>query len=425
MNRSQLLLTVALLLAPSVALTQPSGQESARVDLLEKRIRILEKQLARYAPDVSGQALPDEIDFCGVPVDLDDPIIRERIEREFFLVLGNRAQVVLWAKRAARVFPTVVKQAKKLDVCDDLKYVAVIESGLRPKVTSRASARGWWQFMGPTGKDFGLTVDGEWDQRADLEKSTHAGLSYLKRLEARFGSWPLAMAAYNTGPNRLDRAMTRQGESDFWDLRLYAEAERYVPRTIAIKLVMENPQAYGFQFRVRDAWPEEPRSAVSVKVPSGLSVSSLTVAKAAGINYRRFRRLNPELGEDSLPAGRRVAIKVAPGEEKAIEKAIKGEIKRARRVAKRRAADISRKKKAAAAKAAKERRLARARKAKAKKARAKKARKTRRYTVRSGDSLWSIANRHSISVGELQAWNKLGGSKVLQPGDRLIVARRR
>ena len=425
MTRSQLLLTVALLLAPSVALTQPGLQETARIELLEKRIRILEKQLARYAPDVSGQELPDEIDFCGVPVNLDDPIIRERIEREFLLVLGNRAQVVLWAKRAGRTFPTIVKQAKKLDVCDDLKYVAVVESGLRPKVTSRASARGWWQFMGPTGKDYGLAVDGQWDQRADLEKSTHAGLSYLKKLEARFGSWPLAMAAYNTGPNRLDRAMTRQGETDFWNLRLYTEAERYVPRAIAIKLVMENPEVYGFNFRVRDAWPEEPRTAVTVKVPSGLSVSALTVAKAAGINYRRFRRLNPELGDDALPTGRRVAIKVTPGEEKALEKALKAEIKGARRVAKRRAADVVRKKKAAAAKAAKERRLARARSAKArKKAKAKKARKARRYTVRSGDSLWSIANRHSISVGELQAWNKLGGSKVLQPGDRLIVARR-
>ena len=225
MRHWQLLVTIALVLAPSVALTQTTEQEAARIDLLEKRIRILEKQLARYAPDVSHQELPDEMDFCGVPVDLNDPIIRERVEREFLLVLGNRAQVVLWAKRAGRVFPAIVQQAKKLDVCEDLKYVAVVESGLRPKVTSRASAKGWWQFMGPTGKDYGLSVDSGWDERADLGKSTAAGLGYLKRLEARFGSWPLAMAAYNTGPNRLDRAMTRQGETDFWNLRLYTEAD--------------------------------------------------------------------------------------------------------------------------------------------------------------------------------------------------------
>ena len=412
---------IALLLSPSLVLATPSTPESARVELLEKRIRILEKQLARYAPAVSALELPDEVDFCGVPVNLDDPIIRERLEREFLLVLGDRAQVVLWAKRAGRVFPTVIKQAKSLDVCPDLKYVAVVESGLRASVTSRAKASGWWQFMAPTGKDHGLVIEKRWDQRADLEKSTFAGLSYLKALHKRFGSWPLAMAAYNTGPNRLRRAMVNQGESDFWDLRLYREAERYVPRAIAIKIIMENPEAYGFRFRVEDTWPKEPRRAIAVRVPRGLSISALAVARRAGVTYRTFRRLNPELGEDILPAGVRIRLKVAPRDAKALQAAVGAEVKRAQKQTRAEAAKLAREKKRAAQRRAKAKRLAKRRKAKRK----KKGQKARRYTVRSGDSLWSIAHRHAITVAQLKSWNKLGGSKVLHPGDRLIVASRR
>lgn len=414
----------AAVLFGAPALAGPNAGKKAggdRVAELEQRLADLEARVAQTPKDVSAYQLPDEVDFCGEPVNLDAPGVRERLEKEFYLVLGDRAQVVLWIKRARRVFPTIEKEAKALGTCADLKYLAVIESGLRPAVTSRASAKGWWQFMSGTGKQYGLDVDRAWDQRADLGHATRAGLSYLVALEEKFGSWPLAMAGYNTGPGRLQRAQEAQGIDDFWQLDLYTEAERYVPRTIAIKLVMDNLEHYGFQIGVEDGWAPEPKGYVKVTIPRGHDIEILEAARKSGIPYRTLRQLNPEMGTDVFPSGREIVLEVPQGREGDLRTWMTGEIARLDKLAK--APKKPRKRsrsKASRGKSKKGKGVA----SSGRKSRSKASKRSRRtYKVRRGDSLWSIAQAHDCSVKDLRAWNKLGKRSVLKPGQKLVVRR--
>ena len=415
----------ATMLCGAPALAGPAGGKagSDRLAELEQRLADLEARVAQTPKDVSAYQLPDEIDFCGEPVDLDAPGVRERIEKEFYLVLGDRAQVVLWIKRARRVFPTIEKEAEALDSCADLKYLAVVESGLRPAVTSRASAKGWWQFMSGTGKQYGLNVDRAWDQRADLDHATRAGLTYLGKLHDKFGTWPLAMAAYNTGQGRLQRAQKRQGLEDYWTLDLYTEAERYVPRTIAIKLVMGNLEHYGFQMGIEDGWAPRETGYVKLTVPRGHDIEILDAARRSGIPYRTLRELNPEMGTDVFPSGREIVLEVPRGKEGDLRTWMTGEIARLDKLAK--APKKPRKRNRGKAKRGKSKKgkgVASSGR-KSKKTSKGKARSRRTYKVRSGDSLWSIAQAHGCSVKQLRRWNKLGNKSVLKPGQKLVVRR--
>ena len=406
----------------------------ARKGSLEQRMARLEREVALRAPDVSTFELPEKLTFCGKAVDLSRPETRERLEREFYLVLGDRAQVVLWTKRARRVFPIVEAQAKAMGSCADLKYVAVLESGLRPAVTSRASAVGWWQFMADTGKDYGLHVNRTWDQRADLNDATRAGLTYLERLHEQFGSWELALAAYNTGPGRLKRAQKSQGLTDFWSLDLYDEAERYVPRAIAIMTVLDDLEAYGFHMSVeKDGWAPEARGFVKVTVPAGHEIPVADVARGAGVPLRDIRRLNPELRTEVLPTGREVVMEVPLGKERVLRGWIEDAVAQGKaaqvaptakgRSGRKDARAASRGKKSSGARKGIASPVKSSAKGRASKSRgaAKKSRKTHR--VRPGESLWGIANQHGITVAQLRSWNAMGRRSVLHPGQRLVVRR--
>ncbi len=409
----------AALAGPEAGKTAKAGPD--RLAELEQRLADLEARMAQTPKDISAYQLPDEIDFCGEPVDLDAPGVRERMEKEFYLVLGDRAQVVLWTKRARRVFPTIEKEAEAMGTCADLKYLAVIESGLRPAVTSRASAKGWWQFMSGTGKQYGLDVDRAWDQRADLGHATRAGLTYLEALHDKFGSWPLAMAGYNTGPGRLSRAQKAQGLEDFWQLDLHTEAERYVPRTIAIKLVMENLSHYGFQIDVEDGWAPQAKGYVKLTIPRGHEIEIMDAARRSGIPYRTLRQLNPEMGTAVFPTGREIVLEVPQGKEGDLRQWMTGEIARLDKLAK--APKKPRKRNRKTAKRSKGKK-GKGVASSGRKSRQKASRKSgRTYKVRPGDSLWSIAQAHKCSVKQLRAWNKLGNKSVLKPGQKLVVRR--
>ena len=143
--------------------------------------------------------ISEPLSLCGEMAELDRMDAREDMEKEMILALFDVPQVILWAKRAARYFPMIEEMLKINGMPEDLKYVPIVESSLRPHAGSSKGAMGFWQFMPATGKNYDLQVDFEKDERRNLQKSTEAAISYLKFLHETFGSWTLALAAYNMG----------------------------------------------------------------------------------------------------------------------------------------------------------------------------------------------------------------------------------
>jgi hypothetical protein len=278
--------------------------ESLRTEVraLRERVEGLEKGLIAALQAFHVYALPDTMQFASEPVPLDRWDVRERLEREFLLAVGNRAQVVLWLKRSARYFPYIQGELRKAGLPDDLKYVAVIESALLPTATSPASALGIWQFIASTGRRYGLTVTPWWDERRNPESSTAAALAYLKDLHARFGNWPLALAGYNAGEGRVEAALVHQGVSSYYQLALPSETERYLFRAVAAKLILAEPQRYGFQIQTEQLYRPHEVDTVEVSVRSRILVADL--ARASGSFYRELKELNPGILQDQLPKGR-------------------------------------------------------------------------------------------------------------------------
>jgi LysM repeat protein len=207
----------------------------------------------------------------------------------------------MWLKRAGRYFPYLEKKLAQENMPDDLKYLSVAESSLLPNAKSNQGAVGPWQFMAGTAEENGLRNDNSIDERFDLEQSTEAALDHLKRLKKMFGNWTLAMAAYNCGENRIKKEIAEQQEIDFYKLRLPNETERYIFRIAAIKLIMENPEYYGY--RVPESKTYKPLRCETLKVNIKNRIHITDFAKAIGTTYKTIRYLNPQIIDDFLPIG--------------------------------------------------------------------------------------------------------------------------
>jgi membrane-bound lytic murein transglycosylase D len=197
---------------------------------------------------------------------------------------------------------------------EDLVYLAAIESGFSPSATSRVSASGMWQFMGPTAQQFGLRIDEYVDERRDPIRATDAALDYLEALHERFGSWYLAAAAYNAGPGRVSRALRGhpidQGgdEELYWEIieNLPRETRAYVPKMLALIVLGEAAADYGFQ--VERALPVEYDR---VWVPSGTTLR--WVAGSLETPVSEIRELNPHLIRGVTPPSGLFPVRVPPG----------------------------------------------------------------------------------------------------------------
>ena len=243
----------------------------------------------------TDHALPAKVSLCGQAFDLSVPSVRERLEAEFIIVVNQPAQVGLWQRRAREFFPLIESELKAAGLPDDLKYLAVAESDLRPWVVSPAGALGLWQFMPVTARRFGLTVNESLDQRHLPENLLGAAKAYLKTLHGLFGGdWRLAMAAYNAGEGRIKKALADQGGRDYTQLDLPLETERYVFRIAAIKIILENPAVYGFTAEPPELGYQPSQVALkTVTVPDRSGWTDL--AKAAGCDYKTLRLLNPHM----------------------------------------------------------------------------------------------------------------------------------
>lgn len=245
---------------------------------------------------VFSLTLPNELSFCGEPVPLDRIDVRERLDRELLVNTYWQSNTLLAHKRAARWFPLIEEILKREGVPDDMKYLALIESGLA-NVVSPAGATGYWQFMKETATSHGLEVNGEVDERYNVEKSTVAASKYLKEAYAKFGSWSMAAAAYNLGQGGVNKQVGRQQQSGYYELLLPEETSRYVFRILAMKEIIRDPERYGFHIRNKDLYPPYPTTAVEIKGPIE-DIAAFAIRQ--NTNYKTLKLLNPWLRDNTL-----------------------------------------------------------------------------------------------------------------------------
>jgi hypothetical protein len=247
--------------------------------------------------------------FAGERIPVENFDVRERLERELIVNSYRHSTTILNLKNSARYFPVIEKILKENGVPEDFKYIAVAESDLR-NATSPVGAKGIWQFMEGTAGDYGLEVSREVDERLHLEKSTRAACEYLKKYKERFGSWALVAAAYNMGAGGLRNEIENQKFTNYYDLNLSEETNRYVFRLVAIKEVMEHPEKYGFDLDEKQFYPPLEKYAL---VTVDTSLASLgDFAKQFGVSYRMLKIYNPWLKDYKLtnPKGKVYDIKI-------------------------------------------------------------------------------------------------------------------
>ncbi len=253
--------------------------------------------------------IPDGISFCGERVDLTNYYLRERFDRELLSFSYWHSQVFLLIKRANKFFPIIEPILKANGVPDDFKYLALIESNLDQRAQSPAKAVGIWQILPGTGKDAGLVINDDVDERYNVEKATKVACSMLKHTHDASGSWTLAAAAYNTGHARVMRQIDTQQTNNYFDMLFSEETNRYVFRIIMAKYLMEDPQRMGFYLTKEDLY--YPVESEVVKVDS--TINNLTdFAKERGINYQLLKDANPWLRSNKLPnkEGKEFFIKI-------------------------------------------------------------------------------------------------------------------
>ena len=240
--------------------------------------------------------LPDSLSFAGEIVPLHSPDLKERLDRELLVNTYWQSNSMLLLKRANKYFHTIEKILKEEGVPNDLKYLSVIESGLE-NVISPAGAKGFWQIMRTTGREYGLEVNSNVDERYHIVSSTRMAAQYLKKAKDKFGSWTLAAASYNRGMSGIQRNLNAQEVESYFDLLLGKETSRYVFRILAVKEIIENPSKYGYVFDNTDLYYSVPVRYHGLDT----AISNLTsFAQKMGINYKVLKIHNPWLLQNHL-----------------------------------------------------------------------------------------------------------------------------
>jgi membrane-bound lytic murein transglycosylase D len=280
-----LLLCAAILLPflQSTAFAETTAQ--AAEQSIPRELKPPQQDIAQIEENLDGYF---EEKPYQIPMVLNDSVENHL---EYFKTRG-RDVFQKWLDRSARYIPVMKDIFREKNLPEDLVYVAMIESGFNPYAISWARAVGPWQFMPQTGKLYGLKIDWWVDERKDPIKSTQAAAEHLKDLHNLFGSWPLAMASYNAGAGKVQRAVLRTRSEDFWDLKasryIRRETKNYVPKYMAATIIAKNPEAYGFTVQPYDLF-------VYDEVIITESIDLRLAARCAGTTYEVIKELNPEL----------------------------------------------------------------------------------------------------------------------------------
>lgn len=240
--------------------------------------------------------VPKEMSFAGEPVPLHIPDVYERLDKELQINTYFHSNTIFLMKRANRWLPQIEEILRANDVPDDFKYLPLIESNLLNDVSPK-NAVGYWQILKDAGKENGLEITNEVDERYDPLKATEAACRYLRSAYRKFGNWTLVAASYNRGMGGIERALENQQVESYYDLYLNEETSRYVFRILAIKEIAENPLKYGFKVSPEHLYQEEQLRYVQVDE----TIKDLvTFAKKHNTNYKLIKRHNPWLRDESL-----------------------------------------------------------------------------------------------------------------------------
>ncbi len=257
----------------------------------KNKTELIRKNYKIYAPD-----LPETLYFANEKVPLENYDTRRGLDYEILKIMYWHSETILYLKRANEIFPIVEKILKQYKIPDDFKYLLVAESGM-VNTTSPAGAKGYWQFMKNTAKEYGLEINDDVDERLNLEKSTIAACKYIKDAYNQFNSWTLAAAAYNIGKDALKKQLQKQKVDNFYDLLLNRETSRYIYRILAYKLIFSNPRNYGFVLDTADMY--KPVKTITISVDTSIT-NLIDFAQKQGTNYRMLKILNPWLISNKL-----------------------------------------------------------------------------------------------------------------------------
>lgn len=260
-------------------------------------------QTKHHIPDSLGTHLftpveiPDKLKFAGEDVPLEYFDVRESLDRELLSTVYFHSQTIRYLKSMPRYFSMIEPILKTNGVPEDFKYLCVAESGFDIRALSPAKAAGFWQLLDVVAKENGLEVNNEVDERYHIEKATLVACRIFKAAYQKYGSWTLVAAAYNGGRAGLDQKITRQKVKSYYDMQFVEETSRYIFRILALKLVMEDPEKYGFKVDKKDMYPIIETKNVEVKS----SISDLPAwAINKGINFKILKMFNPWLRDFSL-----------------------------------------------------------------------------------------------------------------------------
>ena len=302
------IILIGVTAAVTIALAQSNDEQMEEYEGTDREFLSFE-QIDHITHDIE---MPDTMYFCGEEVPLNLFYVRERLERELLVNSYRHSATILLLKRTTRWFPVMEPLMEKYGLPEDFKYLAMIESELTNAV-SPSKAVGFWQFLEGTGKEYSLEINKEVDMRYNVEKETVAACKYLKASYRKFGSWTLAAAAFNCGNGRITKTQEGQRVDSYYDMLLPEETQRYVFRILALKLITENPEKYGFQ--IQDNGWYRPFETKTVTVTESIP-NLVDFAYEQGTNYKMLKYFNPWLRSNSLTvsAGKSYEIKIPMGE---------------------------------------------------------------------------------------------------------------
>jgi membrane-bound lytic murein transglycosylase D len=317
------------------------------------------------------------LSFCSERVPMENQEVLERLEKELLLSLGNRPQVILWLKRSRRYLPIIEKMLKENKMPEDLKYIAIAESALLSYAASKKGATGFWQILPDIGRRYGLIINDTIDERRNIFASTQAAIAHLEALHQSMGSWTLSVAAYNMGEEGLEAEIMVQHTRDYYRLYLPIETQRFIFRILSVKLILSDPDRFGFHLTDADYYP--PLEFDEIQVDCFQEIPLALVAKASETDFKVIKDLNPEIRGHYLTEGSHTIL-IPKGAKKGFQARYNKLVK------------------------------------------AYEEKKTDRvYVIKEGDNLSSIAEKFNVPLAALLIWNRIDLDKPIHPGDQLII----